>query len=1155
MTALENIVSPETIHRLGWTLLHFVWQAAAVALVLAIVLRLLQKSSANVRYIIACLALALIVLLPAITFHLVNAPDLGSHGESVPIAVSPPTENLHELADPPQADRSNAQQSARGGLPPISWTQRARNLFTPALPYVVFGWLAGVFALSVWHLGGWAQLQRLRRKMVKQVDVSLQSKLNELAEALSVNRAVQLLESALVQVPTVVGWLRPVILLPASALTGLSTDQLEAMLAHELAHIKRFDYLVNMLQTAVEILGFYHPALWWVSHKIRAERENCCDDLAVSILGDRVCYARALTSMEEIRASQPELAIAASGGSLLARVRRLVGKESTTYSRDGWLPSAIAIVLILALAIPTTFALTTRPETEAAAERKEEPTKSLQQAAADGDIEQVKLNLSQGADINAKDNTGRTALHRATYEGHADVVRLLIDRGADVNARNRSQRTPLHSAAMKGDKKSIELLLSKGADISAKDRRGSTPLFVAMTSTWPARKEVAELLVAKGAKIPAFHLAAYMGDMEKLEKCLEEGINVNTPGDSNSTALHLVANSGKKDIVEFLISKGAQVDVKDVFDWTPLLYAASHNYEDIADLLLAKGADVNAKDEDGYTLLYHAIWDEDKDAVKLLISKGADVNVKDHDGYTQLVWAIWMDNKDIVELVINKGADVNAEDKDGYTPLYYAAMQDSKDLVELLTAKGATAVSSIHLAAGAGDLDKVKKFIEQGTHVDAKDKAGLTALQWAIMQDHKDVAAFLIDKGADINVRDKRGQTPLHQACSRGRKDMAEFLIAKGAHVNLKDKDGQTPLHLAANRGHKEILELLIDNGAEIDIRENRWSSSALLNAAVRGQKEAVELLLQKGADIEVRNGDGLTPLHLTAGYGSTIHTDVIQLLLEKGAEIETRGHVDCTPLQTAVAVGRKEVAELLLAHGAKLNVTSKYFGTPAHHAMKDNHRDAVRWAISKGIDIPPMHQAAYFGEADKVRSLLGKGADVNHKDIAKFTPLHCAVLGRNKEIVQLLIDNGADLGARSCGDITPLFCACRGGYLDIVTLLVNSGAEVNSSGWMNMKWGPGLVDKWTNLHITSFNGHIDVVEYLLDKGADIHAKFTWVDEGLTALHLAAKRGHAKVVEHLLAKGADVNAKTKKGGTALSLAKEKGHKQVVELLLKHGAKD
>jgi beta-lactamase regulating signal transducer with metallopeptidase domain len=365
MIAPENILSQEIVQKLGWTLLHFVWQAAAMALLLAILLKVLRKSTANRRYIIACAALGLIVLLPIVTMQLVpvSAPRLPAGIEPA----RPPT----VLATGQIGERSPAkmiefeEQGEPESLGPASialWKQRAAELLEPALPYIVSGWLLGVFGLSVWHLGGWAQLQRLRKKMVKRVGVSLDSKLNQLAERLGVQRAVELVESALVQIPTVVGWLRPVILLPASALTGLSSEQLEAILAHELAHIRRHDYLVNMLQTVVEIFGFYHPAVWWVSHKIRVERENCCDDLAVSISGDRIRYARALTSMEEIRAGRNELAVAATGGNLFGRIRRLVGKDANDGSRASWIPSVITILLIAIVAIPTTVALTAKSD-------------------------------------------------------------------------------------------------------------------------------------------------------------------------------------------------------------------------------------------------------------------------------------------------------------------------------------------------------------------------------------------------------------------------------------------------------------------------------------------------------------------------------------------------------------------------------------------------------------------------------------------------------------------------------------------------------------------------------------------------------------------------------------------------------------------------
>ena len=369
--ALENILSQEIVQKLGWTLLHFVWQAAAVALLLAILLALLRKAAANVRYIVACAALGLIVLLPIVTIQLVpvSTPQPIAGIEPTPAPVILPAQEFREIpAVEMTIPEGPVQYENAGPAYKDSWKQQAADLLEPALPYIVSVWLLGVFGLSLWHLGGWTQLQRLRKKMVRQVDESLYAKLRRLSQRLRVKRAVQLAESAMVQVPTVIGWLRPIILLPASTLTGLTSEQLEALLAHELAHIRRYDYLFNIIQTIVETLGFYHPAVWWVSHKIRIERENCCDDLAVSISGDRIRYARALTSMEEIRGRRGELAVAASGGNLFGRIHRLIDKESTESSRTSWIPSAITILLIAIMVIPTTLALTGQNKTQPTAE-------------------------------------------------------------------------------------------------------------------------------------------------------------------------------------------------------------------------------------------------------------------------------------------------------------------------------------------------------------------------------------------------------------------------------------------------------------------------------------------------------------------------------------------------------------------------------------------------------------------------------------------------------------------------------------------------------------------------------------------------------------------------------------------------------------------
>ena len=195
MIVLENILSQQIVQRLGWTLVHFIWQAAAIALLLAILLRVMRKSTANLRYIFTCLALALVVLLPLITIQLipVSAPYSPAHIEPVPVSPILPVEAAKKVpaAQTPVLERPVPAEGV-GTVSTVSWKQHSTELLEPALPYIVLGWLVGVFGLSLWQLGGWVQSQRLRRKMVRQVDASLYSKLQELAKRLGVNRAVQL---------------------------------------------------------------------------------------------------------------------------------------------------------------------------------------------------------------------------------------------------------------------------------------------------------------------------------------------------------------------------------------------------------------------------------------------------------------------------------------------------------------------------------------------------------------------------------------------------------------------------------------------------------------------------------------------------------------------------------------------------------------------------------------------------------------------------------------------------------------------------------------------------------------------------------------------------------------------------------------------------
>jgi beta-lactamase regulating signal transducer with metallopeptidase domain len=315
---------------IGLTLLHFIWQGAAAAAVLATALIFVPRSRATVRYGLACLTLAMMAASPLATIRYVSTSP-------PPIAAPSPARSSDVQNVSPegrQADtRSAATPERADGSLPLTW--------------LVAAWLAGVLLSSLRLAGGWWHSRRVIRLDAFAATASCVTVVERLSARLGIRRAVAVLESARVQVPVVVGIVRPVVVVPIAVLAGLTPQQLEAVLAHELAHVRRHDYLVNLLQSTVEAVLFYHPATWWVSRTIREEREHCCDDLAVAVCGDAVLYARALATIESGRHPHAALAMAATGGSLLSRVRRLVG---ATPPRP-FASSALAVAAAAALTV------------------------------------------------------------------------------------------------------------------------------------------------------------------------------------------------------------------------------------------------------------------------------------------------------------------------------------------------------------------------------------------------------------------------------------------------------------------------------------------------------------------------------------------------------------------------------------------------------------------------------------------------------------------------------------------------------------------------------------------------------------------------------------------------------------------------------------
>jgi VWFA-related protein len=267
------------VQRLGWTLLRFLWQGTVIVVVYAVLRRMLGWSlGAQGRYLLSCAALVTMTAAPPLTFLLI--PDGRGTG---------------------------------------SWTISAAAS-QRLMSGVVALWLLGALAFSIRLLGGWRFTARLRSTS-HPAPAEWQRALEGISGGIG---AVRLLVSSLVDVPTVIGWVRPAILVPVEFLTGLSVEHVIALLAHEIAHIRRHDYLASILQSIAETVLFYHPAVWWISEQIRAERELCCDDLAVAATGDVLAYARALAELESRQPAHLQVVLAANGGSLVNRVRRLM---------------------------------------------------------------------------------------------------------------------------------------------------------------------------------------------------------------------------------------------------------------------------------------------------------------------------------------------------------------------------------------------------------------------------------------------------------------------------------------------------------------------------------------------------------------------------------------------------------------------------------------------------------------------------------------------------------------------------------------------------------------------------------------------------------------------------------------------------------------
>ena len=459
-------------------------------------------------------------------------------------------------------------------------------------------------------------------------------------------------------------------------------------------------------------------------------------------------------------------------------------------------------------------------------------------------------------------------------------------------------------------------------------------------------------------------------------------------------------------------------------------------------------------------------------------------------------------SKEVAELLIAKGADVNAKGAYGWTPLHLATVSDRIKVAQTLIAKGA-------------DINAWGE-----TQFEPCNIICTTPLFWARSPE---MAKLLIAKGADVNAKNKNGLTPLHRARSKA---IAKILLAAGAKINIKEDNARngkdrTLLHNAAKIGFKELVQQLIKDGANVVIRD-RGKRTPLHYATT---KEVAALLM---LDINAMDQSGNTPLHLAVDRGSQ---DIAELLIANGARVNVRNANGQTPLYRAIAIGHNEIAALLINNGTDVNNIDGSGTTPLHKAAHYGTVKILKLLIAKGAEIniqdnqrkTPLDIAVDLKLQDTVALLISKNPDVNSEDKEGRTLLHIAVDFKLEDVAKQLIAKGAFVNAKNNLLQTPLHLAVAQGSQDIAELLIANGARVNARN----------ADGQTPLYQAIAIGHNDIAALLIKNGADVNNRDMC---NTTPLHKAAHYGTVEILKLLIAKGAKIDATNCDGDTPLKIA-------------------
>ncbi len=811
-------------------------QVALLVAIIWVVSLCCRRASPQFRY-----GLWLIVLVRlCLPFGFVTPLGVGQHVETLAGKLSPATMEPVTPAETIVPIPIPAEPISARPMPTPDQPSRILAVSEPGGPstsqveltwesWLALGWMSAVGILAALIV---FRTYRIRQK-IQACEIIDRSELTAILEHLraesGLKRRVEFRcadDSSILAMPAVIGVFRPTILIPRRMLETWTPEETEPILLHELAHIRRKDPLVNLVQMFLQTLYFFHPLVWIANWKIRQERELACDDEVVRrIGGEPQRYGESILKLVKAKTREPlfgftGLGMAERRSSLGKRILRIMNENYRLTKRMGKLATALVILLgAISIAIaaerkqadtgaveedttpalevaqapdlvpgtplpnppvsvpapfsPVTVATPSTPQVYPEGARFqarkmlgelniEYSRKDFVMRALEGDIVAVRYYLLAGMNPNTETDEG-TALEMASITGQTDVVKLLLQHGVDLKIRNQGQRAFINAAGQGGSIDAMKLLLDHGMDVNGKDRDGDTALIE----------------------------AAKYGHAEIVPFLLEKRADINAAGRGGMTALMWAVSREHTELTRLLVERGADFTMTDERHRTALLIGIEQHNDQVVDNLLSSGATLNADSEGTISSLFNAVAEENHRVITKLLDMGASVDLMTARGKTLLTWAIELRHVDIVRLLLGRGANIYAKGPGGNSPLHQARIMDGPDTLQF-----------------------TQLLLENATDIVLDKEVGERILVDASKWGTSELVRKLVDAGIDVNAL-SGAETPLIAASRSGHIDVVRTLLDNGANVGWAGRNGMFPLAAAVENGHAEVVRLLLDSGAD----------------------------------------------------------------------------------------------------------------------------------------------------------------------------------------------------------------------------------------------------------------------------------------------------------------------------------------------------